>query len=54
MTTEATVLRAARDAALPSDELVPGDIVFLQSGDKIPDGPEANPFQRSCKLMNPP
>ncbi|MBI5816443.1 MAG: cation-transporting P-type ATPase [Nitrospinae bacterium] len=36
MTTEATVLRAGKRLRISSAELVPGDIVFLQSGDKTP------------------
>jgi Ca2+-transporting ATPase len=36
MTTEATVLRQGEKRRLPATELVPGDIVFLQSGDKVP------------------
>ena len=36
MTTEATVLRAGRKQRISSAEVVPGDIVFLQSGDKVP------------------
>ena len=36
MTTEATVLRQGEKKRLPATELVPGDIVFLQSGDKVP------------------
>lgn len=34
--TAATVLRAGRKQRVPSDELVPGDIVLLESGDKVP------------------
>ncbi len=34
--TEATVLRDGRRQRLASEELVPGDIVFLHSGDKVP------------------
>lgn len=33
---EATVLRSGRRERIPSSELVPGDIVLLQSGDKVP------------------
>lgn len=33
---EATVLREGRRARIPSSELVPGDVVLLQSGDKVP------------------
>jgi len=33
---EATVLRSGRRERIPSSELVPGYIVFLQSGDKVP------------------
>jgi Ca2+-transporting ATPase len=36
MTTEATVLRHGEKKRLSATELVPGDIVFLQSGDKVP------------------
>jgi magnesium-transporting ATPase (P-type) len=36
MTSEATVLRSGEKRRLPSEELLPGDIVFLKSGDKIP------------------
>jgi cation-transporting ATPase F len=36
MTTEATILRAGGKLRIPSAEVVPGDIVFLQSGDKVP------------------
>ena len=36
MTTEATVLRAGEKQRISSAEVVPGDIVLLQSGDKVP------------------
>ena len=36
MTTEAVVLRQGEKRRIPATELVPGDIVFLQSGDKVP------------------
>jgi Ca2+-transporting ATPase len=36
MTTEATVLRSGEKQRISSTEVVPGDIVFLQSGDKVP------------------
>lgn len=36
MTSEATVLRAGEKQRISSVDLVPGDIVFLQSGDKVP------------------
>jgi len=36
MTTEATVLRAGGKQRISSAEVVPGDIVLLQSGDKVP------------------
>ncbi len=36
MTTEATVLRAGEKKRISAAELVPGDIVYLQSGDKVP------------------
>ncbi len=32
----ATVLRDGRRISIPAEELVPGDIVFLQAGDKVP------------------
>jgi magnesium-transporting ATPase (P-type) len=32
----ASVMRDGRKTTLPADALVPGDIVFLQSGDKVP------------------
>ncbi len=35
MSSEATVLRAGEKKRVASTELVPGDIVFLQSGDKV-------------------
>ena len=34
--TEATVLRAGRRERVDAADIVPGDIVFLQSGDKVP------------------
>lgn len=36
VTTEATVLRDGKKVRVPSAQLVPGDIVILQSGDKVP------------------
>jgi len=36
MTTEAMVLRQGEKRRIPATELVVGDIVFLQSGDKVP------------------
>jgi len=36
MTTEATVVRAGERTTVPATELVPGDVVILQSGDKVP------------------
>ncbi len=36
MGTEATVVRAGERSRIPASELVPGDIVVLQSGDKVP------------------
>ena len=36
MTTEATVIRAGDRRRVPATELVPGDVVALQSGDKVP------------------
>ena len=32
----ATVMRDGKRISLPSEQLVPGDVVFLQSGDKLP------------------
>ena len=36
VTTEATVRRNGRKDRISADELVPGDVVLLQSGDKVP------------------
>ena len=36
MTTQTVVIRDGRTLTIPSVELVPGDIVLLQSGDKVP------------------
>ncbi|MEM9451243.1 MAG: cation-transporting P-type ATPase [Cyanobacteria bacterium P01_E01_bin.6] len=36
VTTEATVLRDGQMLQIPSQDLVPGDMVFLGSGDKVP------------------
>lgn len=36
MTTGATVLRASQIQTVSSEELVPGDVVILQSGDRVP------------------
>jgi cation-transporting ATPase F len=36
VTTEATVVRGGKKSRLPSRELVPGDLVVLASGDKVP------------------
>jgi magnesium-transporting ATPase (P-type) len=36
LSNQATVLRDARRRTLPAEEIVPGDIVLLQSGDKVP------------------
>ena len=36
MTTEATVLRGGHQVRVPAPELVPGDVVLLQAGDKVP------------------
>jgi Ca2+-transporting ATPase len=36
MTTHATIVREGDKHEVDSDELVPGDVVFLQSGDKVP------------------
>jgi len=34
--TEAAVIRSGKKFMVPSKELVPGDVVFVQSGDKVP------------------
>ncbi len=36
MTNKATVIRANNKLQIPASELIPGDIVLLQSGDKVP------------------
>jgi cation-transporting P-type ATPase F len=36
MTTEATVIRAGTTERVPASELVPGDLVSLKAGDKVP------------------
>jgi len=36
MVTEATVMRSGEKKRIPSTEVLPGDIVLLQSGDKVP------------------
>ena len=36
ITTEATVIRAGRTRRIPAAELVPGDIVALKAGDRVP------------------
>ncbi|MBS0655100.1 MAG: HAD-IC family P-type ATPase, partial [Verrucomicrobia bacterium] len=36
VTSEATVLRDGKRVRIPSQQLVPGDVLFLHSGDKIP------------------
>ena len=36
MGTEATVVRAGERSRIPASQLVPGDVVLLQSGDKVP------------------
>ncbi|MGD8690234.1 MAG: HAD-IC family P-type ATPase, partial [Gammaproteobacteria bacterium] len=36
MSSEATVIRGGDKQRIPADELVPGDIVLLRSGDKVP------------------
>jgi Ca2+-transporting ATPase len=34
--TEAIVLRGGTKRRVPSEQLVPGDVIFLQSGDRVP------------------
>ncbi len=36
MTSETTVIRDGRKLRLPSSDVIPGDIILLQSGDKVP------------------
>jgi cation-transporting P-type ATPase F len=36
LTLQVTVLRDGRRVVVPAESVVPGDIVFLHSGDKIP------------------
>ena len=36
LSAEATVIRAGRRHQLPAEALVPGDVVFVQSGDRVP------------------
>lgn len=36
MVTEATVVREGQKLRIPAEELIPGDVVLLQSGDKVP------------------
>lgn len=36
VTTEATFIRNGQKSRIPSQELVPGDIVLLTFGDKVP------------------
>ncbi len=36
LVTEATVIRGGQRLRLPAEDLVPGDVVVLQSGDKVP------------------
>ena len=36
VTTEVTVLREGQSLRIPSQDLVPGDVVLLTSGDKVP------------------
>ena len=36
MTAEATVIRAGAQLRLPASEIVPGDLVMVQAGDKVP------------------
>lgn len=36
LSAQATVIRAGRRYQLPAESLVPGDVVFVQSGDRVP------------------
>lgn len=36
LTQEATVMRAGKQQVVPAEELVPGDVILLASGDKVP------------------
>ena len=36
LVTEATVIREGQQQKLPADQLVPGDLVWLEAGDKVP------------------
>ena len=36
LSSQAMVIRESKRSVLPADQLVPGDIVFVQSGDKVP------------------
>lgn len=36
LTVQATVYRNQKKASIPAEQLVPGDIVYLESGDKVP------------------
>lgn len=36
MSTEATIIRAGKTIKVPTSQLVPGDVVILRSGDKVP------------------
>ena len=36
MSTEATVLRSGKPLKIPASQIVPGDVVILRSGDKVP------------------
>ena len=42
LSAEARTVRGGETRMLPADELVPGDVVLLESGDKVPGGPPAH------------
>ena len=47
-----TVLRGGKEEEVPSKELVPGDILLLEAGDKIP--ADARLIENhSCDVMKP-
>ena len=49
LTPTITALRGGKDLEIPSKELVPGDIILLEAGDKIPaDGPSIEIHSLQC------